>query len=189
MSTIWQRPRNSRNVYDFRSSAWYVSAATSPKDIVILIDNSGSMSGHKSNLARATTESILNTLGDNDFVNVYKFSDATEETVPCFKDMLVQVSFGASRLRNLINCFKANSENVRWLKESLATFKSENIANFTAALVTGFEILHKVRGCRVRGGVISRVVVAVQQDRSGVSVQPSDNVDHGWTALQLQGHF
>lgn len=92
MSTVWQRPRNSRNVYDFRSSAWYVSAATSPKDIVILIDNSGSMSGHKSNLAKATTESILNTLGDNDFVNVYKFSDITEETVPCFKDMLVQVS-------------------------------------------------------------------------------------------------
>lgn len=50
------------------------------------------MTGHKSNLARATTESILNTLGDNDFVNVYKFSDTTEESVPCFKDMLVQVS-------------------------------------------------------------------------------------------------
>ncbi|XP_068916556.1 voltage-dependent calcium channel subunit alpha-2/delta-3 isoform X1 [Tenebrio molitor] len=142
MSTIWQRPRNSRNVYDFRSSAWYVSAATSPKDIVILIDNSGSMSGHKSNLARATTESILNTLGDNDFVNVYKFSDATEETVPCFKDMLVQ----------------ANSENVRWLKESLATFKSENIANFTAALVTGFEILHKYnrtgQGCQCNQAIM-----------------------------------
>ncbi|RZC42869.1 Ankyrin repeat domain containing protein [Asbolus verrucosus] len=142
LSTVWQRPRNSRNVYDFRSSAWYVSAATSPKDIVILIDNSGSMSGHKSNLARATTESILNTLGDNDFVNVYKFSDITEETVPCFKDMLVQ----------------ANNENVRWLKESLATFKSENIANFSAALVTGFEILHKYnrtgQGCQCNQAIM-----------------------------------
>ncbi|KYB29565.1 voltage-dependent calcium channel subunit alpha-2/delta-3 isoform X2 [Tribolium castaneum] len=142
MSTVWQRPRSSRNVYDFRSSAWYVSAATSPKDIVILIDNSGSMSGHKSNLARATTESILNTLGDNDFVNVFKFSDITEETVPCFKDMLVQ----------------ANNENVRWLKESLSTFKSENIANFTAALVTGFEILHKYnrtgQGCQCNQAIM-----------------------------------
>lgn len=95
MSAVDQRPASSRSIYDFRSSAWYVNAATSPKDIVILIDNSGSMSGHKSNLARATTESILNTLGDNDFVNVYKFSDTTEESVPCFKDMLVQVSSSA----------------------------------------------------------------------------------------------
>ena len=63
------------------------------------------MSGHKSNLARATTESILNTLGDNDFVNVYKFSDITEETVPCFKDMLVQVSSDKIRLAEFNKLF------------------------------------------------------------------------------------
>lgn len=70
-----------------------MSAATSPKDIVILIDNSGSMSGYKAYLARATAEAILDTLSDNDFVNIYKFSDITEETVPCFRDMLVQVLY------------------------------------------------------------------------------------------------
>lgn len=91
MSTVWQRPRNNRNIYDFRSSAWYVDAATSPKDIVILVDSSGSMTGNRVNLARATAEAILDTLSDNDFVNVYKFSDITEETLPCFKDKLVQV--------------------------------------------------------------------------------------------------
>lgn len=91
MSSMWQRPRVSRNVYDFRSSAWYVNAATSPKDIVILVDNSGSMTGKLAGLAQATVEAILDTLSDNDYVNVYKFSDTTEETVPCFKDMLVQV--------------------------------------------------------------------------------------------------
>lgn len=92
MSSVWQRQRTNRNIYDFRSSAWYVNAATSPKDIVILVDSSDSMSGHKANLAGATVEAILDTLSDNDFVNLYKFSDATEETVPCFKDMLVQVA-------------------------------------------------------------------------------------------------
>lgn len=92
MSSIWQRPRISRNVYDFRSSAWYVNAATSPKDIVILVDNSGSMTGKLAGLAQATVEAILDTLSDDDYVNVYKFSDITEETVPCFKDMLVQVT-------------------------------------------------------------------------------------------------
>lgn len=92
MSTVWERPKGDRNIYDFRSSTWYINAATSPKDIVILVDNSGSMSGHRANLARATVEAILDTLTDNDFVNIYKFSVTTEETAPCFKDQLVQVS-------------------------------------------------------------------------------------------------
>ncbi|XP_049817631.1 voltage-dependent calcium channel subunit alpha-2/delta-3 isoform X1 [Aethina tumida] len=142
MSTVWQRPRNNRNIYDFRSSAWYVDAATSPKDIVILVDSSGSMTGNRVNLARATAEAILDTLSDNDFVNVYKFSDITEETLPCFKDKLVQ----------------ANNENVRWLKDSLDNFKAENIANFTSALVTGFEILHKYnrtgQGCQCNQAIM-----------------------------------
>lgn len=91
MSSVWQRPRRFRNIHDFRSSAWYVSAATSSKDVVILVDNSGSMTGKRAQLARAIVESILDTLADNDFVNVYKFSDITEETVPCTKDKLLQV--------------------------------------------------------------------------------------------------
>lgn len=91
MSSVWQRPRNSRHVYDFRSSSWYIGAATSPKDIIILVDSSGSMTGQRGELARATISAILDTLGDNDFVNIFKFSDSTEELVPCFRDMLVQV--------------------------------------------------------------------------------------------------
>lgn len=60
---------------------------------MILVDNSGSMTGKRAGLARAIVESILDTLTDNDFVNAYKFSDTTEETLPCTKDMLVQVYF------------------------------------------------------------------------------------------------
>ncbi|KAG5895094.1 hypothetical protein JTB14_023267 [Gonioctena quinquepunctata] len=142
MSTVWQRTRNNRNVYDFRSSSWYVNAATSPKDIVILLDNSGSMSGHRSNLARATVEAILDTLSDNDFVNVYKFSDTTQETVPCFRDQLAQ----------------ASNENVRFLKDSLWSLKPENIANFTSALITAFEILQKYnrsgQGCQCNQAIM-----------------------------------
>jgi hypothetical protein len=39
---------------------------------------------------------------------------------------------------------QANAENVRELKASLDSVRPENIANFTSALVTGFELLHKV---------------------------------------------
>lgn len=78
-------------IHDFRMSQWYVSAATSPKDIVILLDSSSSVSSTKRGLALLTARTILETLGDNDFVNVFRFSDTPSEIVPCYKDMLVQV--------------------------------------------------------------------------------------------------
>ncbi|KAL1492838.1 hypothetical protein ABEB36_011020 [Hypothenemus hampei] len=131
-----------RRPYDFRSSAWYVGAATSPKDITILLDASGSMAGHRANLARATVEAILDTLSDNDFVNLLKFSDSTRETLTCFKDQLVQ----------------ATQENLRLLKESMALIKQENIANFSSALITGFELLQKYnrtgQGCQCNQAIM-----------------------------------
>jgi len=90
LSTL-QDSQTVRRPYDFRFSAWYVGAATSPKDIAILLDASGSMAGHRANLARAIVEAILDTLTDNDFVNIFQFSETARETLPCFKDQLVQV--------------------------------------------------------------------------------------------------
>jgi hypothetical protein len=49
------------------------------------------MVGERREIAKSVVGAILDTLGNNDFVNVYRFSDTTEELVPCFKDMLVQV--------------------------------------------------------------------------------------------------
>jgi len=50
------------------------------------------MVGERREIAKSVVSAILDTLGNNDFLNVYKFSDTTEELVPCFKDMLVQVT-------------------------------------------------------------------------------------------------
>lgn len=48
----------------------YIQAATSPKDIIIMVDISGSMKGLKMTIAKHTINTILDTLGENDFVNV-----------------------------------------------------------------------------------------------------------------------
>lgn len=77
--------------YDFRLRTWYTEAFTSPKDVIILLDRSGSMVGEKIELSRQIVNNILDTLNDNDFVNIYTFTNSTEPVVSCMNDTLVQV--------------------------------------------------------------------------------------------------
>lgn len=81
------------DIYDCRTRAWYMEAAASPKDVIILVDRSGSMTGQRRDIAKHVVTNILDTLGNNDFVNVMTFADTVEEIVPCFEDSLVQVSW------------------------------------------------------------------------------------------------
>lgn len=78
-------------MYDCRKKLWYTSAANSPKNIVILQDVSGSMMGLRREIARHVVYTLLSTLTDNDYVNVFNFTDETHPVVPCYKDHLVQV--------------------------------------------------------------------------------------------------
>jgi hypothetical protein len=43
--------------------------------------------------------------------------------------------------------FQATMANIREMRGYLDTAKAENIANFSSALITAFEILHKVSSC------------------------------------------
>lgn len=64
---------------------------TSPKDIFILLDSSGSVTELKRKIAAHIVNNILDTLNDNDFVNIYLFANSTEPLVSCFENTLVQV--------------------------------------------------------------------------------------------------
>ncbi|PSN31193.1 hypothetical protein C0J52_22419 [Blattella germanica] len=126
--------RGDPDLFDCRNRYWYIEAATCTKDLVILMDNSGSMTGYRNTIARLTVSNILDTLNNNDWVNVFNYSDTTDEAVPCFKDMLVQ----------------ATIENVNTLKEHVEKIKPEGHANLTYAFTRAFQLLEKyreIRGC------------------------------------------
>lgn len=97
--------------------------------MVILVDRSGSMTGMRREIARHVVHNILDTLGNNDYVNIFTFSNTTDPLVECFDDILVQ----------------ANLANVRLLKESMTEFRTEQIANFSLALTNAFELLQEYR--------------------------------------------
>ncbi|XP_008550287.1 voltage-dependent calcium channel subunit alpha-2/delta-3 isoform X1 [Microplitis demolitor] len=117
------------DLFDCRTRGWYIEAATSPKDILILVDVSGSMTGMRKEIARHVVNNILDTLGNNDFVNIILFTNETHEVVPCFNDTLVQ----------------ANLANVRELKEAISTIKTDRIANFSLVLNQSFRLLERFR--------------------------------------------
>ncbi|KAM3967735.1 LOW QUALITY PROTEIN: voltage-dependent calcium channel subunit stolid [Aphomia sociella] len=128
---------HARDFYDFRSSNWFVEAATSPKDLVILLDDSDDLGSSYWRLAKATVSGLLDTLGPNDFVNVYRYSDTVSEMHSCYTKILAQ----------------AVPETIRELKTVLWNAEATGgPANLTGALTTAFEILHRYnrtgQGCQ-----------------------------------------
>ncbi|XP_052896426.1 voltage-dependent calcium channel subunit alpha-2/delta-3 [Anopheles moucheti] len=120
------------DTFDCRKRSWYIETATCSKDIVILLDNSGSMTGYRNYIAQLTVKSILDTFSNNDFINIYKYSNDVEPLVPCFKDMLVQ----------------ATPENMRFFNEYVRELLPEGYANVKKAFVAAFELLQKYREIR-----------------------------------------
>ncbi|XP_012164247.2 voltage-dependent calcium channel subunit alpha-2/delta-3 isoform X1 [Bombus terrestris] len=122
------------DIYDCRVRSWFIEAATCSKDMVILMDTSGSMTGMGKTIARTTVNAILDTLSNNDFVTVLSYTNVTYDVVPCFKDMLIQ----------------ATPENVYTFKNAIANVKTEGLANLTEAFTRAFNLLstyRETRGC------------------------------------------
>ncbi|XP_014217943.1 voltage-dependent calcium channel subunit alpha-2/delta-4-like [Copidosoma floridanum] len=132
------------DLFDCRTRSWYIEAANSPKDVLILVDTSGSMTGMRKEIARHVVNNILDTLGNNDYVNIVKFSNITEQAVPCFEDSLVQ----------------ANLANIRELKIGIAEMNTERIANFSMILTYAFELLQEFRETR-RGACCNQAIMLV----------------------------
>ncbi|KAJ9588739.1 hypothetical protein L9F63_017974 [Diploptera punctata] len=103
---------------------WFLEAAMNSKDVVIIVENSESMSREKHKLAHHIVNSILDSLGNNDFVNVMKVGNNAEAVVDCFQG-LVQATPG----------------NVLEFKHALKYLKRAGTAQFDKAIIQAFNIL------------------------------------------------
>ncbi|RWR99613.1 voltage-dependent calcium channel subunit alpha-2/delta-3-like protein, partial [Dinothrombium tinctorium] len=137
-ATNWRTPQYdnisddqpSLDLYDCRLQSWYTKAASSPKDLVILWDLSGSMTGQRKAISHDVVLNILDSLTDDDFVAVIGFNDSLYYAVSCFNQQLVE----------------ANVDNIQILKKSLWTFnQTGKEANFSLALETAFAMLERFR--------------------------------------------
>uniref|UniRef100_A0AAY4CML9 VWFA domain-containing protein n=1 Tax=Denticeps clupeoides TaxID=299321 RepID=A0AAY4CML9_9TELE len=107
----WTPDPNGVVAFDCRNRNWYIQAATSPKDIIIVVDVSGSMKGLKMTIAKHTINTILDTLGENDFVNVIAYTDYVRYVEPCFKGTLVQADLdNREHFKLLVNELQVKGE-------------------------------------------------------------------------------
>nr|XP_055023861.1 voltage-dependent calcium channel subunit alpha-2/delta-3 isoform X1 [Misgurnus anguillicaudatus] len=111
--------------FDCRNRKWYIQAATSPKDVVILVDVSGSMKGLRLTIARQTVSSILDTLGDDDFFNIIAYNEELQYVEPCLNGTLVQADIG----------------NKNHLRGRLEKLFAKGIGLLDVALTEAFELL------------------------------------------------
>lgn len=78
--------------YDPRLRPWYSSGSTGPKDLVIVVDVSGSMiTAGRSRLAKAATAAVIDTLEWKDYATIILFNNAisaqySQQLVPMFDE-------------------------------------------------------------------------------------------------------
>ncbi|XP_056273406.1 voltage-dependent calcium channel subunit alpha-2/delta-1 isoform X3 [Pseudoliparis swirei] len=111
------------DLYDVRRRPWYIQGAASPKDMLILVDASGSVSGLTLKLIRTSVSEMLETLSDDDYVNIVYFNTRVKKSA-CFEHLV-----------------QANVRNKKLLKDAVQNITAKGITNYTKGFEFAFEQL------------------------------------------------
>ncbi|XP_048465915.1 voltage-dependent calcium channel subunit alpha-2/delta-1 [Rhincodon typus] len=114
---------NRIDLYDVRRRPWYIQGAASPKDMLILVDVSGSVSGLTLKLIRTSVSEMLETLSDDDYVNVVSFNNQAKP-VSCFRHLV-----------------QANVRNKKVLKDEVNQIQAKGITDYKKGFTFAFEQL------------------------------------------------
>ncbi|KAK1735823.1 voltage-dependent calcium channel-like protein [Skeletonema marinoi] len=124
--------------YDPRLRPWFVAASSGPKDVVLVLDVSGSMSDYgRMDLAKEAAITVIKTLTISDRVAVIAFSDYAYQVLP--EDLLV----------------RATNENKNRLIDSIQQLTDGGATNFHAGFQQAFDALERTieqeytSGCNV----------------------------------------
>ncbi|XP_046851825.1 voltage-dependent calcium channel subunit alpha-2/delta-3-like [Xenia sp. Carnegie-2017] len=128
-------PGNSFNVppdgidrYDARKRPWYIRGSASPKNVVIVIDGSGSMYGRGLNIAIQAASELIETLSENDFFNLFWFN--------------IDVHYLACEGKLV----QATSQNKKYYKKKMKHIRAAYVASLPIAYKAAFELLDKNKG-------------------------------------------
>ena len=134
---------------DPRLGPLYVATATGPKDVVLVLDTSGSMSGAREQAARTAAKRVVRTLTDADSVALVKFSSSAEAYSP-----------------SLVRASAANKFDIeRWIEQNVDAAGTTN-------LVAAFDKAWEVVDASANASNCNRVVLLLSDGA------PNDNWDN-----------
>ncbi|KAA3682345.1 uncharacterized protein DEA37_0011120, partial [Paragonimus westermani] len=99
------------DVFDIRYTPWYIQGSAVPKDLLIMLDTSGSMTGQSLKLANVSAQKLVMDLDENDYFAVTHFPEPDKDlplslvtmnqtAPPCFR------SFVRATRRNKLRVFR-----------------------------------------------------------------------------------
>uniref|UniRef100_A0A3Q0SDP2 Calcium voltage-gated channel auxiliary subunit alpha2delta 2 n=1 Tax=Amphilophus citrinellus TaxID=61819 RepID=A0A3Q0SDP2_AMPCI len=145
--TPWKAP-DKIDLYDVRRRP-YIQGASSPKDMVILVD-SGSVSGLTLKLIKASVMEMLDTLSDDDYVNVARFNEKAEAVVPCFKHLV-----------------QANVRNKKIFKDAVQQMQAKGTTDYKSGFHFAFnQLLNKTNVPRANCNKIIMLFTDGGEDRA-----------------------
>uniref|UniRef100_A0A0N5C4N1 VWFA domain-containing protein n=1 Tax=Strongyloides papillosus TaxID=174720 RepID=A0A0N5C4N1_STREA len=91
------------DIFDPRYRPWFVMAESAPKDVLFLLDFSGSAKGQTQHLTKMTVLNILATLNPSDYINAVWFNSRRELVMKnCFEGFVPATSRNKRLLRSLL---------------------------------------------------------------------------------------
>ena len=122
--------QDSCNSYDPRVRPWYVAATSGPKNVILVIDVSGSMNiFSRLFIAKEAAKTVANTLTNFDYVGLVTFSSDARVVPISGSNLLVP----------------ATNDNLRLITNAIDTLSASGQTNFQAAFNTAFDMLERSR--------------------------------------------
>jgi len=110
--------------YDPRQRPWYIAASSGPKNVILILDTSGSMRGLRLELMKQAAKQVINSLTVGDRVAVVEFGS--------------RATLHADRSRYL---YEANVVNKKILIKAIDMFYPSGLTNFLDAFQKAFRVL------------------------------------------------
>ncbi|KAK9976007.1 hypothetical protein ABG768_021232 [Culter alburnus] len=139
---------NKIDLYDVRRRPWYIQGAASPKDMLILVDASGSVSGLTLKLIRTSVSEMLETLSDDDYVNIVSFNNSAK-SVACFENLV-----------------QANVRNKKILKEAVQKITANGTTDYKIGFKEAFDQLSSMNVSRANCNKIIMLFTDGGEDRA-----------------------
>uniref|UniRef100_A0A1A8P6F5 Calcium channel, voltage-dependent, alpha 2/delta subunit 2 n=1 Tax=Nothobranchius rachovii TaxID=451742 RepID=A0A1A8P6F5_9TELE len=118
--------------------------------MVILVDVSGSVSGLTLKLIKASVMEMLDTLSDDDYVNVARFNEKAEAVIPCFKHLV-----------------QANVRNKKFFKEAVQQMQAKGTTDYKSGFHFAFnQLLNKTNVPRANCNKIIMLFTDGGEDRA-----------------------